>query len=60
MNQYYTIILFFPDEAERTPAKYRNINNIANFRRFADTTGAKYMNVYNKQTKAFIEQIKLN
>lgn len=57
---YYTCILFFSEEIDRRPTKYHNIRHIENFKAFAASKGAKTINVYDKKTKAFIEQIKLN
>lgn len=57
---YYTCIIFFKDELERRPTKYRNIRFLDNFKTFAASIGAKSINVYDKRTKAFIEQIKID
>jgi len=56
---YYTCILFFSEEINRRPTKYHNIRHLDNFKAFAATIGAKAINVYNKKTKAFVEQIKI-
>jgi hypothetical protein len=57
--KYYTCIIFFKDGIERRPTKYHNITSIANFSQFATIKGGKLINVYDKKSKAFIEQIKL-
>jgi len=56
---YYNCIIFFSEEINRRPTKYHNITNLANFKSFAATKGAKVINVYDKKTKAFIEQLKI-
>jgi len=57
---YYTCILFFSEKIDRRPTKYHNIRYLDNFKAFAASIGAKTINVYDKKTKDFIEQIKLN
>jgi len=57
---YYTCIIFFFEETGRRPTKYHNIRNLANFKAFAASKGGKVINVYDKKTKAFIEQIKID
>jgi hypothetical protein len=57
---YYTCILFFSEEINRRPTKYHNIRHLDNFKAFAATKGAIAINVYNKKTKAFVEQIKID
>jgi len=57
---YYTCIIFFKDEINRRPTKYHNIRHLANFKTFAATKGGQSVNVYDKRTKAFIEQIKID
>jgi len=57
---YYTCIIFFKDELERRPTKYRNIRFLNNFKTFAASIGAKSINVYDKRTKDFVEQIKID
>jgi hypothetical protein len=56
---YYTCIIFFKDEIDRRPTKYRNIRYLTNFKAFAASIGGKSINVYDKRTKAFVEQIKI-
>ncbi len=56
---YYNCIIFFLEETNRRPTKYHNIRNLANFTAFAASKGAKAINVYDKKTKAFVEQIKI-
>jgi hypothetical protein len=58
--EYYTAIIFFPDEKQIQPRKYRNINNMDNFMRFAQGQGAMYINLYFKKTKAFYCRIWIN
>jgi hypothetical protein len=58
--EYYTAIIFFPIEKEIEPRKYRNINDVPNFMRFAQREGATYINLYFKKTKAFYCRIWLN
>lgn len=57
---YYTCILFFSEEINRRPTKYHNIRHLDNFKAFAATKGAKAINVYNKKTKTFVKQIKID
>jgi len=57
---YYTCIIFFKDQIERRPTKYRNIRFLDNFKTYAASIGAKSINVYDKRTKAFIEQINID
>jgi hypothetical protein len=57
---YFTCIIFFKDELERRPTKYRNIRYLANFKAYAASIGAKSINVYDKRTKDFVEQIKID
>jgi hypothetical protein len=53
----YTCILFCKDGSVK---KYRNINNINRFELFAKKINGKYFNVYDKTTKQFINQLKVN
>jgi hypothetical protein len=53
MKQYYTAIIFFYNDQEIAPRKYRNILNIEIFKRFAATSGGFYFNYYDKVTKQF-------
>jgi len=51
----YTAIVFMLDN---TPArKYRNINNIYRFATWCESIPAKYVNFYDKQTKAYVQRI---
>jgi hypothetical protein len=58
--EYYTAIIFFEDQKENTPRKYRNINRVENFIEFARKVGGKYVNLYEKQTKRFYCRVWLN
>jgi hypothetical protein len=55
----YNIIVFFED---KSPVKYHKVSNIDKLniwlQKYKPT--AKYMNVYDKYTKEFINQIKIN
>lgn len=53
MKQYYTAIIFFYNDQEIAPRKYRNITNIKNFKLFAVISGGFYFNYYDKETKEF-------
>jgi hypothetical protein len=53
MKQYYTAIIFFYNDQEIAPRKYRNITNIKNFTLFAINRGGFYFNYYDKVTKQF-------
>ena len=53
----YTCILFCQDGSVK---KYRNINSIDRFTIFANKINGKYFNVYDKTTKQFINQLKVN
>ncbi|TDO28423.1 hypothetical protein BC659_0488 [Sediminibacterium goheungense] len=59
-NKLFTCIVFFPDELARRPRKYRNINNISRFERFAEKEEALYFNVYSKKTNEFIQRVYTN
>lgn len=58
--EYYTAIIFFSEEKNIQPRKYRNINNLDNFMRFADKQGGLYVNFYFKKNKAFYCRLWLN
>ena len=58
-KQIFTCIIFFPTAIKPGPSKYRNITDLDKFKRFAANRDAIYMNVYDKLTKQFIEQIKI-
>jgi len=58
-KQLYTCIMFFPQSIKPRLSKYRNITDLDKFKRFAANRDAIYMNVYDKLTKQFIEQIKI-
>jgi hypothetical protein len=53
-NNYETAICFFIN-GEKTPLKYRNILNRANFIKFVQKSWpeVQYINFYNKKSKAF-------
>ena len=53
MKQYYTAIIFFNNDQEILPRKYRNITDIKKFKFFAATSGGYYFNYYDKTTKEF-------
>jgi len=57
---YYTCIIFFKNDIDRRPTKYRNIRYLDNFKAYAASIGAKSINVYDKRTKDFVEQIKID
>jgi len=51
----YTAIVFMLDN---TPArKYRNISNLERFASWCESINAKYVNFYDKQTKAYYKRI---
>jgi len=54
----FTCIIFFEDKT-KTPAKYRNIKNLDKFKIFAFIANGIYFNVYDKQTRNFVERIYL-
>jgi hypothetical protein len=54
----YTAIVFFEDKT--MPRKYRNISNIHSFAKFCKLTNAYYFNVYNKETKQYVNRVYLN
>ena len=49
----YTAIIFFKTESGIMPRKYRNINNVPNFLKFALKSGGWYVNLYDKRSKEF-------
>jgi len=52
----YNAIVFWDNKA--TPVrKYRNISNISNFTNFAKSIGAEYFNLYEKDTRLYVERI---
>jgi hypothetical protein len=55
MKNYYTAIVFFQKEKNKSPYKYRNIDNFANFENFLKKTyqDLHYVNYYNKQNKLY-------
>lgn len=50
---YYNAIIFFKEEKNLTPRKYRNINNIDNFINYAKKCDGYYINFYHKKNKIF-------
>ena len=54
----FTCIIFFYDKT-KTPAKYRNIKNLEKFKTFANTTNGNYFNVYDKQTRGYVQRVYL-
>ena len=54
----FTCIIFFEDK-NRIPAKYRNIRNLEKFKTFANTTNGHYFNVYDKQTRGYVQRVYL-
>ena len=59
-SNLYTCIVFFTRKNSLMPHKYRNVNNIARFEKFARKLGASYFNVYSKRTAEFIQRIYVN
>jgi len=57
--EYFTDIVFFKKELEKTPFKYRNIKDIESFKRFLlkKHENAIYFNLYNKGTKDFYGRV---
>lgn len=53
MNRLFTGIIFFPPETQIPPRKYRNINNVQNFLKFALKSGGWYVNLYDKVSRKF-------
>ena len=51
----FTAIVFMLDQS--APRKYRNISNVMNFIKFADSIKADYINLYDKPTKIFVQRI---
>lgn len=51
----YTAIVFFEDKAP--PRKYRNISNLTTFTNFCKMINAYYYNLYNKESKQYVERI---
>lgn len=58
MKQILSATIFFPAGSLR-PRKYRNIHNKLTFIRFAEKSGAIYINFYDKATGNFLFQHKL-
>jgi hypothetical protein len=56
---YFNAIVFFKKELNKTPFKYRNIKDKENFKRFCENKieNCDYFNLYDKQTKQFVERI---
>lgn len=50
----YTAICFFPKESGKKPHKYRNIRNLDKFLDFAFKMGFAYVNLYSKETRAYL------
>ena len=59
-NKYLTAIIFLADPAA-PPQKYRNIVNsqraLESFQAFAKTKKAKYINYYDRQTRAYMGRV---
>lgn len=53
MNTLKTAIIFFKPEKGMRPRKYRNIQNVENFAKFALKSGGWYINLYDKESKKF-------
>ena len=53
MSKLYTAIVFFYPNSNIKPRKYRNINNIENFLKFAKNEGGWYVNLYCKLSAKF-------
>jgi hypothetical protein len=49
----FTAIIFFKPDTGIQARKYRNINNVPNFLKFALKSGGWYVNLYCKKTKEF-------
>ena len=49
----YTAIIFFKPDTGIQPRKYRNINNVPNFLKFALKSAGWYVNLYDKKTRQF-------
>lgn len=58
--EYYNAIIFFSPEKNITPRKYRNINNMISFKKFALKEGGLYINFYHKKTKDFFCRMYVN
>lgn len=52
-KQLFTGIIFYPAASQKRPRKYRNINNVSNFLKFALKTGGWYVNLYDKETRLY-------
>jgi len=55
-KKLFTAIVFMSN-IEAPIRKYRNISNINSFYNFCVTINADYFNVYDKDTKLFVERI---
>jgi hypothetical protein len=55
-KQFFSATIFFN---HRPPAKYRTINNLKTFEIFARNQAGIYFNLYDKQTKVFLRQVRL-
>jgi hypothetical protein len=53
MSKIYNAIVFFKPEKNIKPRKYRNISNLENFAKFAEKSGAWYLNLYCKRSAKF-------
>ena len=54
-NLYIAIVFW---ENKTIPVrKYRNISNISNFTNFARSINAEYFNLYEKDTRLYVERI---
>lgn len=55
-KKLFTVISFFPGNDARKPCKYRNVSSLEHYAAFAKKTGFLYTNVYDKQTREYIER----
>ena len=53
MTKLFTGIIFYKPDTGITPRKYRNINNVENFLKFALKSGGWYVNIYDKRSAKF-------
>jgi hypothetical protein len=55
-SELYTCIAFKHGQ-EKTPCKYRNVNNLDRFYTFAQGEGFVYFNVYRKKDCSFVRKV---
>jgi len=60
MLKLFTCIVFFNPDSGRSPAKYRNVNNLERFELFAKKKGGVYFNIYVKSDKSYLGRKYLN